>query len=74
MGQRPTGSGRHGAALSGQSVRFPAMASARVNASTGTAYSGTPLPKKLGIKPDHRIALLNAPDGFETDSLADRPR
>jgi hypothetical protein len=50
------------------------MASARVNASTGTAYSGTPLPKKLGIKPDHRIALLNAPDGFETDSLADRPR
>ena len=27
-------------------------------------YSGTPLPKKLGIKPAHRLALLNAPDGF----------
>jgi hypothetical protein len=27
-------------------------------------YSGTPLPKKLGIKPGHRAALLNAPDGF----------
>jgi hypothetical protein len=28
-------------------------------------YSGTPLPKKLGIKDDHRIALLNAPDDFD---------
>ena len=28
-------------------------------------YSGTPLAKKLGIKPDHRVLLLNAPDGFE---------
>lgn len=27
-------------------------------------YSGTPLPKKLGIKPGQRIALLDAPDGF----------
>jgi hypothetical protein len=36
-------------------------------------YSGTPLPKKLGIKPDHRIALLNAPDGFETDTLGELP-
>lgn len=24
-------------------------------------YSGTPLPKKLGIKPGHRVAVLNAP-------------
>jgi hypothetical protein len=30
-------------------------------------YSGTPLPKKLGIKPGHRVALLGAPDGFELD-------
>jgi hypothetical protein len=29
-----------------------------------SGYSGTPLPKKLGIKERHRIALLNAPDGF----------
>ena len=27
-------------------------------------YSGTPLPKKLGIKPGHRVMLLNAPPGF----------
>ena len=27
-------------------------------------YSGTPLPKKLGIKADHRVALLNAPADF----------
>jgi hypothetical protein len=28
-------------------------------------YSGTPLPQKLGIKPMHRVALLEAPQGFE---------
>jgi len=28
-------------------------------------YSGTPLPKKLGIKPGSRVALLGAPPGFE---------
>ena len=28
-------------------------------------YSGTPLPKKLGIKEGHRLALLSAPDDFE---------
>ena len=27
-------------------------------------YSGTPLPKKLGIKEGHRLALIRAPDGF----------
>jgi hypothetical protein len=27
-------------------------------------YSGTPLPKKLGIKEGHRVALLNPPEGF----------
>jgi hypothetical protein len=26
--------------------------------------SGTPLSRKLGIKPGHRFALLGAPDGF----------
>ena len=29
-------------------------------------YSGTPLPKKLGIKPNSTVALVNAPRGFET--------
>ncbi len=28
-------------------------------------YSGTPLPKKLGIKEGHQVALLSAPEGFE---------
>ncbi|MEY2468745.1 MAG: hypothetical protein QOF21_1443 [Actinomycetota bacterium] len=27
-------------------------------------YSGTPLPKKLGIVEGARVALINAPDGF----------
>ena len=28
-------------------------------------YSGTPLAKKLGIKPGHRVGLIGAPAGFE---------
>jgi hypothetical protein len=28
-------------------------------------YSGAPLPKKLGIREGDRVALLDAPDGFE---------
>ncbi len=27
-------------------------------------YSGTPLPKKLGVTPETRLVLLDAPDGF----------
>jgi hypothetical protein len=27
-------------------------------------YSGTPLPKKLGVKPGSRVLVLDAPDGF----------
>ena len=27
-------------------------------------YSGTPLPQKLGIKPEHRVAVVDAPAGF----------
>ena len=30
-----------------------------------TGYSGTPLPKKLGIKQGHRVAYLNAPPDFD---------
>ena len=30
-------------------------------------YSGTPLPKKLGIKADSVVALLGAPQGFEAE-------
>lgn len=32
-----------------------------------TGYSGTPLGKKLGIKEDHRVLFLNAPEGFEKE-------
>jgi len=32
-------------------------------------YSGTPLPKKLGIRPGDDLALLGAPDGFSLDDL-----
>lgn len=28
-------------------------------------YSGTPLPKKLGIKEGSRLAIVSAPEGFE---------
>lgn len=35
-------------------------------ASNPAGYSGTPLPKKLGIKPNSTVALINAPKGFET--------
>lgn len=30
-------------------------------------YSGTPLARKLGIKPGHRVALIDAPRGFEDE-------
>jgi hypothetical protein len=36
------------------------------------SYSGTPLAKKLGIKPDHRVLLSRAPDGFHA-TLAPLP-
>lgn len=36
-----------------------------VPASALAGYSGTPLPKKLGIKPDTMVALLGAPPSFE---------
>ena len=36
-----------------------------VPASALAGYSGTPLPRKLGIKPETVVALLGAPEGFE---------
>ena len=38
--------------------------------SAEAGYSGTPLPKKLGIKPGHRVLVLGrrAPDGFLADA------
>jgi CheY-like chemotaxis protein len=40
---------------------------------TMAAYSGTPLPKKLGIKPGSAVALLGAPEGFEKKTLGPVP-
>jgi hypothetical protein len=36
-------------------------------------YSGTPLLRKLGIKPGHRVLILRAPDGFEETTLGELP-
>jgi hypothetical protein len=36
-----------------------------VPGSVFAAYAGTPLPKKLGIQAGHRVALVEAPAGFE---------
>jgi CheY-like chemotaxis protein len=36
------------------------------------AYAGTPLPKKLGIKPGSLVSLINTPEGF-VDTLGDLP-
>jgi hypothetical protein len=44
--------------------------SARPN--SRTSVYGTPLPRKLGIKPGHRLALIGAPDDFDT-TLGDLP-
>ena len=34
------------------------------DSSTSAGYSGTPLPRKLGIKPGHRVAFVGEPAGF----------
>ena len=36
-------------------------------------YSGTPLPRKLGIKPGHKLLLLGAPGGFAEETLGELP-
>lgn len=36
-------------------------------------YSGTPLPTKLGIKPESRLLLVGAPDGFASSDLSGLP-
>ena len=36
-------------------------------------YSGTPLPRKLGIEPGHRVLALGAPDGFADGTLGELP-
>jgi hypothetical protein len=36
-----------------------------------TGYSGTPLWKKLGIRPGARLAIVDPPDGFSIPDLPD---
>ena len=36
------------------------------SAPPAAGYSGTPLPRKLGIKAGARLALIGAPDGFDS--------
>lgn len=38
--------------------------SAAPESRSATGYSGTPLPRKLGFKPETRAALVNAPEHF----------
>jgi hypothetical protein len=40
-----------------------------VNGPGQAGYSGTPLPRKLGIKPGHAVAVVGGPPGF-ADGLA----
>ena len=35
--------------------------------------SSSPLPRKLGIKPGHRVLLLGAPEGFAQGTLGELP-
>ncbi len=35
----------------------------------GAGYSGTPLAKKLGVKPGHRVSLRHAPAGWHIPAL-----
>jgi hypothetical protein len=50
-------------------VWSPSSAARRLPAVSAAGYSGTPLVKKLGIKPGHRVLLLSAPEGFELDDV-----
>jgi hypothetical protein len=39
------------------------------SADQASGYSGTPLPKKLGIKAGHRVLFHDAPEGFDPQPL-----
>jgi hypothetical protein len=40
-----------------------------VTTDTAAGYSGTPLPKKLGIKSGHRVLFEDAPEGFDPQPM-----
>ncbi|MEU6259264.1 DUF3052 domain-containing protein [Streptomyces sp. NPDC047043] len=39
------------------------------SAAAGAGYSGTPLARKIGIKPGHQVGLRHAPESFEIPGL-----
>jgi hypothetical protein len=43
-------------------------------AAVTAGYSGTPLVRKLGVKPGHAVALLGAPPGWRIEDLPDGVR
>ncbi len=43
-----------------------------MSASAPAGYSGTPLVRKLGIKPESRLGLIGAPEGFD-ETLGELP-
>ena len=43
-----------------------------MSASAPAGYSGTPLVRKLGIKPEARLGLIGAPEGFD-ETLGELP-
>jgi hypothetical protein len=47
----------------------PALGMLRPMTTGSAGYSGTPLVRKLGIKPDHTVLLEAAPSGFELDGI-----
>ncbi len=56
----------------GRAIAQPPSAPARRTGGAMAAYSGAPLVKKLGIRENSTVALLGAPEGFET-ALAPLP-
>ncbi len=48
-----------------RAIAHPPAAPVVPTAAAMLGYSGTPLPKKLGIKVGHTVALVGAPEGFE---------
>jgi len=56
-----------------QAVSSPVVAPV-VSRSRMEAYAGSPLPKKLGIRPDTAVIFVGAPEGFRStlDNLPDR--
>src|SRR3954453_22364448 len=66
----PSGSSATTTHSTAYAARLPPaeVASARMS-----GYSGTPLPRKLGIKPGHRVLVLGAPQEFVGTTLGELP-